>query len=148
MSALVAIESPLKANQGYSREQFRRYWQLCIEDAIKYRKEKVYCSHWLADILDDDNPLERAIGIQIGFTWSAFCDYAALYTDFGISEGMSDALKFYDKIGKRVEWRSLRDRDKAEGTDYGGRMLKMIRDMDELASDSAAPDPQGFTEFA
>jgi hypothetical protein len=138
---LVAIESPLKANQGYSREQFRRYWQLCIEDAIKYREEEVYCSHWLADVLDDENPLERAIGLKIGLRFSAFCDYAAIYTDFGVSEGMKDAMIFYDKIGKRVERRSLRDRDLAEGTDYGERMLKMIRDMAEF-------DPQGNTEFA
>jgi len=139
--ALVAIESPLKANQGYSREQFRRYWQLCIEDAIKYHEDEVYCSHWLADVLDDENPLERAIGLKIGLRFSAFCDYAAVYTDFGISEGMKDAMIFYDKIGKRVERRSLLDRDKAEGTDYGARMLKMIRDMEQ-------PDLQGMTEFA
>jgi hypothetical protein len=145
---LVAIESPLKANQGYSREQFRRYWQLCLEDAIKYRKEDVYSSHWLADVLDDDNPLERAIGLKIGLTWSSFCDYAAVYTDFGISEGMSEAMQFYDKIGKRVEWRSLRDRDQAEGTNYGERMLKMIRDMDELASDSAEYNEPDLTDFS
>lgn len=113
---LVAVESPLKANEAYSREQFKRYRELCLKDAID-RGEEVYCSHWLADILDDDDPRERMQGLMIGLKWAAKADYAVLYTDFGVSEGMQIALEMYSQIGMRVERRSLPD------------AAKIVRDM-------------------
>lgn len=114
---LVAIESPLRATDAYSRDQHKRYLQECILDSLK-RGEQPYCSHWLAEILDDDNPADRAQGLYCGLSWSAKCDYAALYTDLGVSTGMFEASRFYEKINKRVEHRSL---------DY--RVVRMIIEM-------------------
>jgi hypothetical protein len=132
---LVAIESPLRATDAYSREQFKRYWQFCIEDAL-VRGELPYSSHWLAEILDDDNPRERALGIHCGLTWSSKCDYAAYYCDFGVSQGMKDAIDFYRKINKRVERRTL-----------GYDVAKIIHEMGE-ATDGLAQDPQDMTDFS
>ena len=132
---LVTVESPLKANQGYSREQFKRYREFCLKDAIE-RGEEVYCSHWLADILDDDDPRERMQGLMIGLKWAAKSDYAVLYVDFGVSEGMQIALEMYNQIGMRVERRSLPD------------AAKIVRDMDEFASDSAAYAEPELTDFS
>jgi len=103
---LVALESPLAATDAYSREQHRRYLELAIEDAFR-RGEAPYCSHFYADILDDDNPQHRAHGIAAGLLWSSRCDYAVIMRDLGISPGMQEAIAYYDKIGKRWEWRSL-----------------------------------------
>lgn len=126
---LVAIESPLRATDVYSREQHRRYLQECVLDSLR-RGEQPYCSHWLAEILDDDNPKERAQGLLCGLSWSAKCDWAAFYTDLGFSTGMSEAMKFYAQIGKRVETRIL---------DY--KLVRMVIEMGEA-------DSQDLTEFA
>jgi hypothetical protein len=136
VSVKVVVESPLRATDAYSREQFRRYWQFCCRDALE-RGEDVYSSHWLADILDDDNPRDRARGIACGLNWSAHCNYAVFYIDLGWSPGMVEARKFYDLIGKRIEKRQL-----------GYAIVKIINDMADYTSDSAPPENQDLTEFA
>jgi hypothetical protein len=132
---LVAIESPVRATEVYSREQHYRYFQECVKDSLS-RGELPYGSHWLAQILDDDNPSERALGIHCGLSWSAKCDYAAIYCDLGQGAGMLDALKFYNQIGKRVERRTL---------GYG--VIKMIQEMGEANSfaEYAEPELTSFT---
>ncbi len=132
---LVAIESPVRATEAYTREQHYRYFQECVKDSLN-RGEFPYGSHWIACILDDDSPLDRAKGLACGLSWSAKCDYAAMYCDLGQSPGMLDALKFYNQIGRRVERRTL---------GYG--VIKMIQEMGET-SDSANPDPQDLTDFS
>jgi hypothetical protein len=132
---LVAIESPVRATETYTREQHYRYFQECVKDSLS-RGELPYGSHWLAQILDDDNPSERALGIHCGLSWSAKCDYAAIYCDLGQGAGMLDALKFYSQIGKRVERRTL---------GYG--VIKMIQEMGEV-TDGLPQDPQDMTDFS
>ena len=130
MTVLVAIESPVRATETYTREQHYRYFQECVKDSLG-RGELPYGSHWLAQILDDDNPSERALGIHCGLSWSAKCNYAAMYCDLGQSPGMLEAIKFYNQINKRVERRTL---------GYG--VIRMIQEMGEQ------PDPQDNTQFA
>lgn len=130
---LVAIESPVRATEIYTREQHYRYFQECVKDSLS-RGEFPYGSHWLACILDDDNPLDRAKGIACGLSWSGKCDYAAQYVDLGQSPGMLEALKFYNQINKRVERRTL-----------GYPIVKMIQ---EMASDSAAYAEPELTDFS
>ena len=132
---LVAIESPVRATDTYTQEQHYRYFQECVRDSIK-RGEFPYGSHWLACILDDDNPLERAFGRACGLSWSAKCDYAAQYVDLGQSEGMLEALKFYDQIGIRVERRTL-----------GYPIIKMIQEMGETSDSAAYTEPE-LTDFS
>lgn len=114
---LVVLESPLRATDVYSLEQHRRYLELAIQDAFS-RGEAPYFSHVYADVLDDDNPQQRAQGIAAGLLWSAHCDYAVIMRDLGVSAGMQDAIKYYERIGKRWEWRSL-----------GPNAVKIIQEM-------------------
>lgn len=114
---LVVLESPLRATDVYSLEQHRRYLELAIHDAFS-RGEAPYFSHVYADVLDDDNPQQRAQGIAAGLLWSAHCDYAVIMRDLGVSAGMQDAIKYYERIGKRWEWRSL-----------GPNAVKIIQEM-------------------
>jgi|SRR5215472_6876226 len=85
----VVIESP------YSGEIERNlvYLNICILDSIT-RGEAPYASHKLyPDVLNDDDPEERRLGIELGFTWLQMASLVAFYTDLGWSPGMSACLK-------------------------------------------------------
>jgi hypothetical protein len=120
MTVLVAIESPVRATETYTSEQHYRYFQECVRDCLN-RGELPYGSHWLTLILDDDNPSERALGIHCGLSWSAKCNYAAMYCDIGQSPGMLEAIKFYNQINKRVEERRL-----------GPQIVRMIEEISHV----------------
>lgn len=103
----VVIESPYKATDAYSCEQHKRYLEFAIQDCFK-RGEAPFASHMLyTDVLDDDCLPERLQGIQAGLEWGQFADYVVVYVDFGISSGMKDAIAHWDKLGKRIERRTI-----------------------------------------
>jgi hypothetical protein len=115
----IVIESPVRATDVYSQEQLYRYYQECARDAILNHDENPTGSHPLAQgILNDHNPFERALGIACGFDWGQFAEYVVVYNDLFISEGMAEAIKHWESLGKPVIRRSL---------GYG--VIKMIQDM-------------------
>lgn len=104
---LVVVESPFRVTAYYTEEQHRLYLQHCLEDCLK-RGESPYASHhYLTAVLDDDDPVERAFGFKCGWAWGACADLIAVYSDFGLSDGMKDSIEHYSKLGKRIEWRKL-----------------------------------------
>src|SRR4051812_26485158 len=83
---LVILESPyagdVAANLAYARA--------CIKDSL-LRGEAPMASHCLytqPGILDDNDPNERAHGINAGHAWLRVAEAMVVYTDRGISEGM------------------------------------------------------------
>lgn len=90
----VVIESPLKADtpEGYARN--RRYAIACWHHS-RSLGESPFASHiFIAqpDLLDDADPEQRADGIEIGLTWAAVAELAAVYCDLGISSGMEQGI--------------------------------------------------------
>lgn len=107
---LVIVESPFKATTYYSEEQHRLYLMHALADCYR-RGESPYASHHLAtEVLDDDTPYERALGIRCGLAWGKHADLVAIYSDLGCSQGMLEAIEFYKELEKPIEWRSLPDR--------------------------------------
>lgn len=106
----VIIESPYRATDVYSIEQHKAYLLHALADSVR-RGEAPFASHLLIpEILDDDTPYERALGIRCGLTWGQLCDKVVVCSDLGVSNGMKQAIAFYKEIGKPIEWRSLPDR--------------------------------------
>ncbi len=112
---LVIIESPYKGNVDLNK----RYLRACIRDCIN-RAESPYASHrMLTDALDDNDPVERSLGIEAGLAWRNACvlDGSRLvvasrvlpifYLDLGWSSGMYLAKKCYDEEGIIYEERKL-----------------------------------------
>lgn len=110
---LVIIESP------YAGDIPRNllYLRSCIRDCIN-RGESPYASHrMLTDALDDNNSLEREIGIQAGLAWRRawFLDEQSrlvrvapvFYVDVGWSDGMRRAQETYALEGMGYEERKL-----------------------------------------
>ncbi len=117
----VIIESPFAASDVYPSETHLRYLQACVEDCF-HRGEAPFASHWFyPQVLDDDNPRERALGIAAGLTWAEHADTVAVYRDFGISRGMQEAIKYYESLGKPWEYRAL-----------DSQTVSMIREMTEF----------------
>lgn len=116
---LVIVESPYKATPYHTEEQHRLYLLHAIEDCLR-RGEAPYASHHLIpEILDDDDPVERAFGIKCGLAWGVHADLIAVYRDFGVGEGMKTSIEHWSRLGKRIEWRKLPDKVVASIKKFG-----------------------------
>ena len=101
----VVLESPfsgdIRANLAYARA--------CLRDCL-LRGESPVASHCLLTqegVLNDADPIERAVGINAGHAWMHVCDAVVVYTDLGISEGMKAGINSALFHGIAVEKRSL-----------------------------------------
>ncbi|MEI9428674.1 DUF7768 domain-containing protein [Mesorhizobium sp. Cs1299R1N3] len=102
---LVIIESPFAGH----RERNIAYARRCVRDSLQ-RGEAPIASHLLytqEGILDDDNPVERALGIDAGLAWRKVAEASVVYTDLGISSGMKYGIAAAEAAGRPVEYRSL-----------------------------------------
>ncbi len=101
----VVLESPYRATETSTVEQHQVYLSHCITDA-ESRWETVYASH-LGLRGDDSDDLERQIGIMRGWEWGDLAAACVVYSDFGVTSGMSLSIDHYSSLGKPVEWRKL-----------------------------------------
>lgn len=100
---LVVIESPY---QGGKKENVK-YAQECLRDSL-LKGEAPIASHLLyTQILDDDIPAERSLGIRAGLAWLKMADKHVFYIDKGISSGMKLALELSDQLEKVIEFRRV-----------------------------------------
>lgn len=89
MRPLVVIESPyageVEKNVVYARR--------CMMDSL-LRGEAPFASHLLyTQILDDNVPSDRSLGIGAGWEWHRVADLIVFYTDRGWSRGMIEAFR-------------------------------------------------------
>ncbi len=106
MPALVIIESPYAGDVDANVDYARR----CVKDALQ-RGEAPIASHLLytqPGILDDNKPDERELGIEAGLAWRRVADKTVVYTDRGISKGMSYGILLAEDAGIPVEYRTLK----------------------------------------
>ena len=119
---LVIIESPYKGDVARNK----RYLRACIRDCIFRRGESPYASHrMLTDALNDNDPEERATGIEAGLAWAHVRQPVfggppaegyilrhnlaihAFYIDLGYTNGMTLAQTRFDDEGVLYEERTL-----------------------------------------
>lgn len=102
---LVILESPYAGNV----EQNLSYMRKCLRDSL-LRGEAPIASHGLytqPGVLDDNNPIERIVGIDAGLAWREVADASVVYTDLGVSKGMEYGIKAAVDSGKTIEYRKL-----------------------------------------
>lgn len=102
---LVVIESPYAGNI----EIHTRYLRACLRDSL-LRGEAPYASHALytqEGVLEDRLPHERELGMEAGFAWGSAAQLTAVYTDLGVSPGMSEGIERAHQAGRDVVFRSL-----------------------------------------
>lgn len=99
----VYIASPYKG----SREVNIRYLKMAMLDSLS-RNEAPYAPHaYLPFMLDDDKPLDRRKGMDIGLAFLGTCSLLAVYGDHGISEGMQGEMDYAKSRKIRIEIRSI-----------------------------------------
>lgn len=109
---LVVLESPyagdITGNTIYARA--------CVRDCL-LRGESPIASHLLFtqdEVLRDEVPEERKLGIEAGLAWLPRADYSVYYTDKGWSRGMLAALHDYTikgrfdfRIRSLISWKAI-----------------------------------------
>ena len=101
--ARVVIESP------YAGDTVRNidYARAALKDSL-LRGEAPIASHLLhTQVLNDDDPDQRATGIRAGHEWIAQADRVVFYEDFGCSRGMEAAREEAHRMGVPCEIRYL-----------------------------------------
>jgi hypothetical protein len=102
---LVLLESPYAGKVKQNIE----YGQKCLADCLK-RGESPQAPHLLytqANVLDDNNPEERQLGIDAGHELLRVVDKVVVYIDKGISEGMKLGIERAKAANVPVELRSI-----------------------------------------
>jgi hypothetical protein len=103
----VVVESPFVGEV----DENRRYAKAFMRDALA-RGEAPLASHLLypqREILRDELPDERALGIAAGLAWAALADATVVYVDRGVTYGMRQGIDHAIRAGRPVEYRSLYD---------------------------------------
>lgn len=109
MPRLVILESPYSGKTPEEIETNVFYARLCVRDSLM-RGEAPLASHLLytqQGILDDKIPEERTLGIEAGLAWCPHSEATVVYTDLGISSGMSLGIERAEACGRPVEFRKI-----------------------------------------
>lgn len=104
---LVIIESPFAAEDGEVLAENIEYARRAVLDSLR-RGEAPFASHLLyTQVLDDRLETERHQGIEAGLSIKRFATKTVVYTDRGISPGMSKGIEFAVMLKQPVEYRTL-----------------------------------------
>ena len=103
---LVIIETPYSGDVEANTE----YARACLLDSLR-RGEAPIANHLLhTQVLDDMQPDERALGIEASLAWYRVATKCVVYTDRGISAGMTIGINRARLHGVAVEYRSIEAR--------------------------------------
>lgn len=101
----VVIESPYAGDVQTNM----RYLRAAMRDCLA-RGEAPFASHGLyaqPNVLDDNDPEERELGIQAGFVWRQVAEKTVVYQDLGISKGMQYGIDHATAMGHVIEYRNI-----------------------------------------
>ena len=104
---LVIVESPFRGTPERTAGQFRLYLENALLNCIKRGEAPFASHHYFPDILDDTDPVERALGMKCGWAWAEKADAVVVYSDLGVSSGMRESIDRYQKMGLPIERRKL-----------------------------------------
>ncbi len=102
--ALVLVESPYQGSSAAARELNARYWTAAMRDSLE-RGEVPLASHVLyaaSGVLDDDDPEQRARGLELGRELAHRVHEVTFYLDLGLSPGMR-AMREHVRT-HRIRW--------------------------------------------
>lgn len=105
----VIIESPYSAKSERALYKNVRFARSCMLDSLN-RGEAPFLSHLLyTQVWDDNDPRLRAAGINAGLEIGKRADKTIVYTNLGISEGMSYGIRAAEEAGRPIEYRLLEE---------------------------------------
>lgn len=112
----VCVESPLRGSDDATVARNVMFADACVLDSLR-RGEAPFLGHLIYPrVLNDRLPLDREQGIAGHIAWLRKSDLLVVYTDLGITEGMTKAITLAHAIRLTVEYRAL-------GTEWRERFL-------------------------
>jgi hypothetical protein len=104
----VVIESPLASDTLEGVDFNKEYARACMRESLISYGEAPFASHLLyTQMLDDENPAQRMLGIEAGLEFVRDADLTVVYRDHGISSGMWRGIRAAEEAGRPIEHRSL-----------------------------------------
>lgn len=103
----VVLESPFAGNIPRNVA----YAKMCMLEMLTLGEAPI-ASHLLwtqPDLLEDNNPEQRALGIAAGHAWLSGANYVVFYIDFGMSKGMDIGIQRAKENGTPYIFRKLSD---------------------------------------
>lgn len=101
----VIVETPYSSDRPLNIA----YLKACLRNCI-LRNESPYASHWMiaeSGILNEDDPAERKLGIELGHLWITHDNTSIFYLDRGFSHGMALGLQARLRIDRKFIFRIL-----------------------------------------
>lgn len=103
----VILESPYAGFTDAERNANVEYARDALLDSLG-RGEAPIASHLLyTQVLSDEVPDQRKLGIEAGLAWSEYADATVAYIDLGLSAGMMHGINDAVKHDRPVEFRKL-----------------------------------------
>ena len=99
----VVIESPYAGDVVRNAKYARR----CVLDSLRRGEAPFLSRLFYTQVLDDKIPADRALGIEAGLAWAGAADATILYTDYGVSVGMSASFIHARSLHRCVEERTI-----------------------------------------
>jgi len=132
----VIVESPFGSDDIEIRKANVSYVRDACRDCVR-RGENPFASHlFYTQFMDDADPADRSLGIQLGYDRWTDADSIVFYLDLGMSPGMQKALCHAFALGIHIERRWL-------GRNLVARPVENGRSIEEIMNDFAkelAPD--------
>ncbi len=97
---LIIVESPFAADNEKVSKIYAAYLDACLKDCL-LNGHSPFAAHGLytrPGVLDDNDPEQRALGINAGFYWREVANYTIFFTDFGWSKGMIAAKNHCERL--------------------------------------------------
>lgn len=99
----VIVESPYRGDVIKNIEYARKCVRHCL-----IKGETPIASHLLyTQVLNDNIPAERELGISAGLDWLEVADAQIFYLDYGMSEGMMSARDIGMAHNVTIEYRRI-----------------------------------------
>ena len=99
----VIMESPYAGDENQIKIN-EIYGEFCMHDCLINHDETPYASHLLYtrnNVLRDEIPEDRKLGIEAGFYWREVADQTNFYIDLGMTKGMI--------LGKEDAWNNKKE---------------------------------------
>jgi hypothetical protein len=104
---LTIIETPFRSSNLQQAITYKNYLNACLLHSISL-DETPFASHALyTSCLDDADAVQRRQGMALGFNFHHHALAMAVYTDHGISDGMTRAIAHATGIGLPIAYRTL-----------------------------------------
>lgn len=103
----VVLESPYGSKDAAVVTRNTLYARKAMLHALRHGDAPVVSHLLYTQVLDDQIPEDRSLGIEAGLTWLPVAEATVVYVDHGITSGMEKGIARAQEEGRPVEYRHI-----------------------------------------